>query len=131
MAFTVLQNTKINTTDFVFLNPATVSYPVAPLISAKFYTPAGGALTLKVRATLYINSEDTNNPTVESATDADGTLTIYYDYNFSEATPESCDVWYVELDYTSATVGDITEIVSFLKDIDPETSRGTKTDVNP
>jgi hypothetical protein len=130
MPFEQKQNTRINTVaPFIFDHPDTVKYPVAPLVSGKFYTPTGGPLTLKVRATLYINSEDTNNPTIESATEADGVLTIYYDYNFSEATPESCDVWYVELDYTSDTVGSITEIVSFLKDIDPETSRGTKTSV--
>jgi hypothetical protein len=129
MAFTVIQNTKINTQDFIFTSPETVRYPVAPLVSAKFYTPQSGALTLKIRATLYINSEDQNNPTVEEPTEEGSSLQLYFDYNFSEATPESCDVWYVEVDYTSDTVGDITEIVSYLKDIDPVTSRGTTTSV--
>lgn len=128
MAFNVLQNTKINTGDFIFTNPETVTYPVAPLVSAQFYNP-NGVLTLKIRATLYINSEDSNNPTVEEPTEINNSLQLYFDYNFSEATPESCDVWYVEVDYTSNTVGDITEIVSYLKDIDPETSKGTKTRV--
>jgi hypothetical protein len=128
MAFTVIQNTKINTQDFIFTSPETVTYPVAPLVSAKFYSP-NGVLTLKIRATLYINSEDANNPTVQPPTEVDNSLQLYFDYNFSEATPESCDVWYVEVDYTSDTVGDITEIVSYLKDIDPETSRGTTTGV--
>lgn len=128
MALTVIQNTKINTADFIFTNPETVSYPVAPLVSAKFYSP-NGVLTLKIRATLYINSEDPNNPTVQEPTEEGNSLQLYFDYNFSEATPESCDVWYVEVDYTSDTVGNITEIVSYLKDIDPETSRGTVIDV--
>ena len=130
MAFTVIQNTKINTQDFTFLSPETVTYPVAPLVSAKFYSP-NGVLTLKIRATLYINSEDPNNPTVQPPTEQDNSLQLYFDYNFSEATPESCDVWYVEIDYTSDTVGNITEIVSYLKDIDPETSRGTDTKIIP
>ncbi|WP_026728484.1 hypothetical protein [Flavobacterium denitrificans] len=129
MASTVLQNTRINTSDFIFTHPETVTYPVPPLVSAAFYTPEGGALTLKIRATLYINSEDPNNPTVEEPTQDGNTLTLFFDYDFSEETPESCDVWYVEVDYTSDTVGDITEIISYLKDIDPETSRGTKTTV--
>lgn len=129
MAYTVLQNTKINTGDFIFSHPETVTYPVPPLVSAKFYTPENGELTLKIRATLYINSEDPNNPTVEEPTQDGNTLTVFFDYDFSEETPESCDVWYVELDYTSENVGDITEIISYLKDIDPETSRGTKTNV--
>ncbi|MRX66586.1 MULTISPECIES: hypothetical protein [Flavobacterium] len=130
MAYTVLQNTKINTGDFIFLHPKTVSYPVSPLVSARFYTPPGGELTLKIRATLYINSEDPNNPKVEEPTENGNSLQIFFDYNFSEETPESCDVWYVEVDYTSATISNITEVVSFLKDIDPETSRGTVTGVD-
>jgi hypothetical protein len=129
MAYTIIQITRINTEPFIFQSPATVHYPVAPLVSAKFYIPEGGSLTLKIRATLYINSDDTTPPTVEIPTESGTTLTMYYDYNFSEVTPESCDVWYVEVDYTSETVGYITTIESFLKDIDPETSRGTTTEV--
>lgn len=128
MAFKVLQNSKINTGDFIFSNPETVIYPVTPLISASFYSP-NGVLTLKIRATLYINSEDQNNPTVEEPTELDNTLQMYFDYDFSEETPESCNVWYVEVDYTSETVGDLIEVVSYLKDLDPETSKGTKTKV--
>ena len=125
MAFKVLQNSKINTGDFIFSNPETVIYPVTPLISASFYSP-NGVLTLKIRATLYINSEDQNNPTVEEPTELDNTLQMYFDYDFSEETPESCNVWYVEVDYTSETVGDLIEVVSYLKDLDPETSPKTK-----
>lgn len=126
MAFTVIQNTKINTTPFTFSSPATVNYPVAPLVSAKFYTPEGGPLTLKIRATLYMNSEDTVAPTVQTPTENGNVLTMNYDYNFSEETPETCDVYYIEVDYTSDTVGDITTIMSYMVDLDPETSRGTE-----
>jgi hypothetical protein len=86
-------------------------------------------LTLKIRATLYINSEDQINPAVEEPVELGTTLQMYFDYNFSEETPESCNVWYVEVDYTSETVGDLIEVVSYLKDLDPETSRGTTTSV--
>lgn len=125
MAFTVIQNTKINTTPFTFTSPATVTYPVSPLVSAKFYTPEGGALTLKIRATLYMNSEDTVAPTIQTPIESGNVLTMNYDYNFSEETPETCDVYYIEVDYISDTVANITEIKSFMINLDPEGSRGT------
>lgn len=125
MAFTVIQNTKINTQVFTFTSPATVNYPVSPLVSAKFYTPEGGALTLKIRATLYMNSEDTVAPTVQTPIESGNVLTMNYDYNFSEETPETCDVYYIKVDYISDTVANITEIKSFMINLDPEGSRGT------
>lgn len=129
MAFTIIQNTKINTQVFTFSSPETVTYPVAPLVSAKFYTPEGGSLTLKIRATLYMNSEIPDAPIVETPTEKGTVLTMNYDYDFSEETPETCDVWYVEVDYTSETVGDITNVMSYMVNLDPETSRGTSTGV--
>jgi hypothetical protein len=129
--YPTIQTTKINTEVFTFKSPNEVDYPVAPLVSAKFYTPEGGSLTLKVRATLYMNSEIPDAPVVEPPVEKDGVLTINYDYNFSMETPETCDVWYVELDYTSKTVGDIRTIMSYMVNLDPETSRGTETSVNP
>lgn len=129
MAFKVIQNTKINTQVFTFSSPETVKYPVAPLVSAKFYTPEGGVLTLKIRATLYMNSDDIVPPIVEEPTESGNTLTMNYDYDFSEVTPETCDVYYIEVDYTSDTVGNITTVESFMINLDPETSRGTQTGV--
>ncbi|PVX45209.1 hypothetical protein C8C85_0988 [Flavobacterium sp. 103] len=127
--YPTIQTTKINTEVFTFKSPETVTYPVAPLVSAKFYTPKGGPLTLKVRATLYMNSEIPDAPVVEPPVEKDGVLTINYDYDFSMETPETCDVWYVELDYTSPTVKNITTIMSYMVNLDPETSRGTETHV--
>jgi hypothetical protein len=127
--YPTVQTTKINTLPFTFLESGEVNYPVAPLVSAKFYTPKGGPLTLKVRATVYMNSEIPDAPVVEPPVEKDGVLTINYDYDFSMETPETCDVWYVELDYTSPTVGDINKIESFMVNLDPETSRGTTTQV--
>ena len=128
MAFTIIQNTKINTQVFTFSSPETVTYPVAPLVSAKFYSP-NGVLTLKIRATLYMNSDDTVPPTVQEPTESGNVLTMNYDYDFSEVTPETCDVYYIEVDYTSETVENITTIESFMVNLDPETSRGTVIDV--
>ena len=107
--YPTIQNAKINTEVFTFSSPKEVEYPVAPLVSAKFYTPKteGAPLTLKVRATLYINSDNPDAPIVEPPVEKDGVLTINYDYDFSMVTPETCDVWYVELDYTSPTVGEV------------------------
>lgn len=128
MAFKVIQNTKINTQVFTFSSPETVVYPVAPLVSAKFYSP-NGVLTLKIRATLYMNSEIPDAPIVETPTENGTVLTMNYDYDFSEETPETCDVWYVEVDYTSDTVANITTVESYMINLDPETSRGTTTKV--
>ena len=125
--FDIVQNTKINTDVFTFLSPETVTYPVAPLVSGKLFTPEGGVLTLKIRATLYINSDDSVPPTIIMPTEDGTVLTMNYSYNFSEVTPESCDVWYVEVDYSSDNVANINKIESFMIDIDPETSRGTST----
>ena len=70
MAFTVIQNTKINTEVFTFQSPDEVTYPVAPLVSAKFYTSVGGVLTLKIRATLYMNSDVPVPPIVVTPTES-------------------------------------------------------------
>jgi hypothetical protein len=128
MAFKVIQNAKINTQVFTFSSPETVTYPVAPLVFAKFYKP-NGVLTLKIRATLYMNSEIPDAPIVEMPTENGTILTMNYDYDFSEETPETCDLWYVEVDYTSETVEDITTVESYMVNLDPETSRGTVVEV--
>lgn len=126
--YPTLQNTKINSEPFIFADNATVTYPVAPLVSAKFYQ-VNNVQTLKVRVTLYIDSNVTTNPKLEIPTEIGEDLELYFDYDYTEEIPVSCNVWYVEFDYTSATVGNITNVVSYLKDIDPETSRGTSTRV--
>jgi hypothetical protein len=127
--YPTIQTTRINTEAFTFKDPKNVNYPVSPLVTAKFYTPEGGPLTLKVRATLYINSKNTEAPLVEFPKEKGKVLRINYDYDFSMETPETCDVWYVELDYTSPTVGNIKKVRSFMINLDPETSRGTEVGV--
>ena len=132
MAITIIQNTKINTGDFIFTNPEAVTYPVQPLISANFFedTENKGVKTLKVRATLYINAADEKAPFVQPNQQIiNNSLQLHFDYYFTEETPESCDVWYVELNYTSSEIDDIASVTAYLRDIDPETSKGTKTKV--
>jgi hypothetical protein len=132
MALNVIQTSQINQNPFVISHSEEVNYPVAPLVSAKLYTPASGVETLKIRATLYIDAADSELPWVEPNPEViDNSLQLYFDYNYKEETPVSLNVWYMELDYTSTTAGEITSITSFLKDIDPETSRGTVTEIKP
>jgi hypothetical protein len=129
MDFNVIQITKINTLDFEFKDKINLTFPVPPLASAKLYKD-NGVLTLKVCATLYINSKDSQNPVVGTLTENDDTVEIYFDYDWDDETPETYDVWYVEIDYTSSTVDNIKQVISYLRDIDPETSRGTTTSVD-
>lgn len=130
MAYPIIQVTKINSVPFTFEQTGNVEYPVAPFISAKLYTDANNVLTLKIRATLYIDSANTVQPFVEADPIVlGGSLQLYFDYDFSEEAPKSLDVWYIELDYTSEGVGYISTVTSYLRDVDPETSRGTVTDV--
>lgn len=125
--YPTLQNTKINSEPFVFQNNSFVDYPVAPIISAKFYD-VNGIKTLKIRATLYIESEVTINPFVEIPVldNEKKELTINYYYDYKETIPTSCNVWYVEIDYCIPKGSKIKEIISHLINIDPQTSRGTR-----
>lgn len=142
MAFKIIQIQQINTGDFVFSSPVAIPNPIAPLVSTVFYTPENGALTLKIRATLYINSKKSKEgktPKVKDPVETGNSLKLVFKYDFDSRTLQTCDVWYVELDYTSDTVAGIAKIVSFLKDShkeddlgseveeDPTTSRGTET----
>lgn len=130
MSYPTIQVTKINTVPFTFVQTENVNYPVAPFISTKLYTDANNVLTLKIRATLYIDSANTVQPFVEADPIVlGGSLQLYFDYNFSEEAPKSLDVWYIELNYVSEGVGYISSITSFLRDVDPELSRGTVTQV--
>jgi hypothetical protein len=132
MALNVIQTSQINQNPFVISHSEEVNYPVAPLVSAKLYTPANGVETLKIRVTLYIDAADSELPWVEPNPEViDNSLQLYFDYNYKEETPVSLNVWYIELDYASTTAGEIMSITSFLKDIDPETSRGTVTEIKP
>ncbi|PIF32561.1 hypothetical protein CLU81_3107 [Flavobacterium sp. 9] len=134
----VIQITKINTEDFIFKDIQNITFPIPPLASANFYNN-DGVKTLKVCSTVYINSKGTEKPTVQRTTQDDNTLTIYYDYEWDEISPETYNVYYIETDYTSDTIGDITEVITYLKytpsttvvgpgdGSDPTISRGTRT----
>ena len=126
--FPTIQVTQLTSTPFKFNDSTQVEVPLAPLVSAKLYA-RNGIQTLKVRATLYIDATNTTPPFVAQPIENASQLSVYYDYDNPEKTPISYLVWYVEFDYTSATVEKITSIISFLKDLDPETSRGTEVSV--
>ncbi|WP_281230917.1 hypothetical protein [Flavobacterium gelatinilyticum] len=127
--FTVVQQNKINTEPFGFLDGVNLDNPVPPLVSTKTYDRFG-VKTLKISAILYVNYKDAQNPYIGKLNEVDGRLEINYCYDFSEIKPLAYDVWYIEIDYTSAGVENIKEVVSFLQDIDPITSRGTETAVS-
>ncbi|SNR22652.1 hypothetical protein [Flavobacterium sp. ov086] len=129
MDFNVIQITKINSIDFVFSDKTNITFPVAPLVSATTYQNQN-VKTLKICSTLYINSQDSQNPVVGTLTENGDTVEIYFDYDWDESTPDTYDVWYVEADYTSDTIGNIKFVTSYLRNIDPITSRGTTTGVN-
>ncbi|OOV26957.1 hypothetical protein BXU11_11410 [Flavobacterium sp. LM5] len=146
MAFTVIQNTKINTTPFTFKDTSDIEIPIAPLVSAKII-PASGSIPeiLKIRATLYINAEGEIGEPAINVIPNDNLLNVYFEANFDLGTPESSDVWYVEFDYTSDSydppLGNVKKVVSYLVDTkpssgkqlgggldeDPKISRGTET----
>lgn len=131
MKLKVIQNTQINQTPFTILHSDEVKYPIAPLASAILITPAKGKSFLSIRVTLYIDSADDQLPKVEqNPVVIDNSLQLYFDYNYSEEKPKSLNVWYIELEYKLSKDEKITSITSFLKDIDPETSRGTKTGID-
>jgi hypothetical protein len=60
-------------------------------------------------------------PTINIPTEDGTILTLIYSYDFSVT---QAVMWYVEVNYSSETVGNINKIESFMKDVDPETSRG-------
>lgn len=131
----IVQNKKINTTDFRFKDMGNLTFPIPPLVSVSFY--GKDKKTLKICATLYINSKKTEKPTIQAVTEKDGTFTITFAYKWDKISPDTYDVYYVETDYTSDTVASISEVISYLQYTipvvgggdgdDPTLSRGTKT----
>lgn len=136
MTLKTVQIKKINNEDFKFKDIQNLTFPIPPLASANFYDN-DGVKTLKICATLYVNPKETEKPTVQKVTEQGDTFTIYFDYEWDKISPDTYDVYYVETDYTSETVGNITEVISYLQYTvptlggglgdDPKLSRGTKT----
>jgi len=130
MPLNVIQISQINQVPFVISNSEEVTYPLSPLVTATLSSPTGGAATLKIRATLYIDSADKELPWVEPNPQViENSLQLYFDYNYQEEKPVSLNVWYMELNYILLAGEQISSVTSFLKDIDPETSKGTTTKV--
>lgn len=130
MPFEIIQNTQINQIPFTLLHSNEVTYPISPLASVKLISPNDGAPFLSIRVTLYIDSAVTESPRVQPKPEViDNSLQLYFDYNYTEEIPKSLNAWYIELEYTSPAAKQITSVTSFLKDIDPETSKGTTTKV--
>lgn len=129
MYFNVTQITRINEQDFVFSDKSNLTFPIPPLASAQLYRNQG-VLTLKICATVYINSKDSQSPVVGTLIENDDNIEVYFDYDWDESTPDTYDVWYIEIDYISDRISNITTVKSYLRNMDPETSRGTTTGVS-
>jgi hypothetical protein len=130
MSLEIIQNTQVNQIPFTLVHSDEVTYPISPLASVKLITPTDGAPFLSIRVTLYIDSSVTESPRVQpNPAVIDNSLQLYFDYNYTEETPKSLNAWYLELEYASPVVKEITSVTSYLKDIDPETSKGTTTKV--
>jgi len=130
MDYSVLQITKLNTIPLIFSSTKNLSYPMPPLVTSELVDDDGESF-IKVRATLFIDSENESTPTIDSITETARIIEIIYSYDYSEDIPSSYDTWYVEIDCTSKEIEDIKNVVSFLRDVDPTTSRGTQTRVQP
>lgn len=130
MDYSILQITKLNTIPLIFSSTKNLSYPMPPLVTSELVDDDGESF-IKVRATLFIDSENESTPTIDSITETARIIEIIYSYDYSEEIPSSYDTWYVEIDCTSKEIQDIKNVVSFLRDVDPRTSRGTQTRVQP
>lgn len=129
MLYSIIQISKINTSPFSFVAPTT-SYPMAPFISTEIFSNENNAV-LKIRATLFIDARNTATPTVNNIKQTNQTVEIVYAYDYSEEMPTEYDAWYVEIDCTTKTLDAISNTITFLRDLDPKTSRGTETRVQP
>ena len=127
--YTIKQTTQINepNSPFQFTEQVEV-IALAPLTGAQLNT---GNNAVIVKATLFIDSNDPETPDVLSVTENNETLEIVFDYNYPEEIPEAYNVWYVELEYPVQSTSEITTVLTKLKDLDPTTSRGTVTTVQP
>jgi hypothetical protein len=129
MLYSIIQISKINTSPFSFVAPTT-SYPMSPFISTEILSNENDAM-LKVRATLFIDARNTASPTVNNIKQTNQAVEIIYAYDYSEEIPTEYDAWYVEIDCITKTLDAITNTITFLRDLDPKTSRGTETRVQP
>jgi hypothetical protein len=118
---------------FVITDRSTIHFPMAPLVTAVGFVNDEQVKMIRISTTLFIDSNaGLINFTPESfitEQNPNGDLSVISCYNYKEETPESFNVYYIELDYTSETVEEIVTVTSYLRDIDPKTSRGTSTSV--
>ena len=127
--YSIKQTTQINepNSPFQFTEQVEV-IALAPLATAQLNS---GNNAVIVKATLFIDSNDQETPGILSINESDNILEIVFDYNFPEEIPEAYNVWYVELEYPVGSAGEITTVITRLRDLDPTTSRGTVTTVQP
>lgn len=125
---TTLQCSIINTVPFSIKETGNLEFPMAPMTSVKYDNTSGN---IKIRTIVFIDSAAGTSPSILnfSSNENGNVLQIALNYNYKDETPTTFSCFYVELDYTSETVKNITEVCTHLIDIDPKTSRGTHTNV--
>lgn len=131
----LVQASMINDIDqpFCITHSETIHFPMAPLVTAVGFTNNEGVNMIRISTTLFIDSQagqikfDSNSFITNE--EGDGVLSLISCYDYKEETPKSFNVYYVEVDYTSENVADLTTVISYLRDNDPKTSRGTSTSV--
>jgi hypothetical protein len=126
--FVTKQFSLINSSPFYIEDIDMLGFPLAPLVSVIGYV-SEGTKKIKIRTVVFVDSA-LEKPIMNFLGEQKGkTLELYSIYDYKEDNPKSFNCYYVELDFTSKNVEEITSVVSFLKDIDPKTSRGTSTAV--
>jgi hypothetical protein len=93
VTFNIVQNTKSILTYLLlqtrngYVSSSSVNFRKIIHTGRRCFNP-------KIRATLYINSDDAAPPTINIPTEDGTILTLIYSYDFSGN--RSCDVWYVK-----------------------------------
>ncbi len=126
---TTLQCSLINTvTPFSIKETGNLEFPMAPMASVNYDVTSGN---IKIRTIVFIDSSAGTSPNILSfsSNENGNVLEIALNYNYKDETPTTFSCFYVELNYSSETVKNITEVCSHLIDTDPKTSRGTYTNV--
>ena len=130
--YTINQISQINeaSSPFAFAKKVTDEV-ISPLASAQFKDSEESIICVK--AILFIDTKYQNAPNVLDVTTntEEKTLNITFDYDYTEEIASEYNVWFIQME-CSVDEGTVVEtLVTKVKDLDPVTSRGTVTTVQP
>ncbi len=128
MPFITQQVAKINTESNFFFNSEILSYPIAPLVSTRFFQDKNNVKTMKTRIVVFIDERNKSIPKIGEHKIENNKLTVFIDYDYSDKIPKKgYTAWYFEFEFTSPQIEAIDTLETYLRDIDPVLSRGTVT----